>query len=301
MKFVIISVFLILFIFSCKEEKVNEVVINKIKSKKNNIDSSKQNKVPKVDKIIFYNFLDSTFKSKDYIHEAKELEASKVNDLLDLLYSDSSPRYLGAGTQVPAFHLFKNNKLVQIFHVDKIKNTYLLFKRFHVLKELDSIKLSTLLYEGEDIKSYYLEFENVNDARAILKSASLYDTPIIHSNEYAEPKWIQFEGEFVFSYHCLAKNQNNDSIFNLLETKLGKSNYNITYPQSLINKDSVKLSYRIYCNQNVYDNFKKEFNSFEYISSLNQFKPYFTLFCSESEYKKIKTSASTSDCCTTLK
>ena len=293
MKFIIISVFLTLIFFSCREESKNREVKDEIESTEYKIDSSENKLIPKIDKVIFYNVLDSSFYSNEYISEPKILEVSKIPELLELLYSESSPRYLGAGGQRPAFHLFNNNKHVQTFLIDKFKNSYHLFKHFHEVKKLDSIKLSVLLNEGINIKHYYLRFENVNDARVSLELADSSNLSIIHKNTYSEPKWIQFDGEFVFSYSCLLKDENSDSIFEVLKTKLDENKYEIAYPQSLREKDSVKLSYRIYSNNDTYTMFKTEFENFEYISTFKGFKPRFRLFCHESEYKKIKTRAST--------
>ena len=266
------------------------MVIDKIESKEHNIESTKHNKIPDVDQVIFYNFLDSTFKTNNHIPKAKILEVSKTPELLELLYSEHSPRYYGPARQQPAFHLFNNNKHVQTFLIDNLKNSYHLFKHFHIVKKLDSLKLASILNQGKSIKKYLLDFKNVNDARSTLETAYSNNLPVIHLNTYSLPKWIQFDGEFVFSYSCLLKEENNDSIFELLKTKLDESKYDITYPQSLEAKDSVKLSYRVYSNQSLYNKLKEEFKDYKYISTFKKFEPSFRLFCTESEYEKIKIS-----------
>ena len=64
--------------------------------------------------------------------------------------------------------------------------------------------------------------------------------------------------------------------------------YEITTPQTLCTNDSCKLTYRIYCNEGLYNNFKQNHHSNWKVSKYNLFKPIIHVYGKKKHIEKVK-------------
>ncbi|MFT5600005.1 MAG: hypothetical protein ACI9N1_000236 [Flavobacteriales bacterium] len=213
------------------------------------------------------------------------LDSNLINILKDSINTNPNYGYMPTTDSQGELHLYKKGCLVKSLGYLNMQGNTIVYDGHKKISKFKTNFIDTLS-TSNNLNRIVYNFESVSAGREALKFCQINEIPYQDGIRLFS-KWMEFDGEFIFSYSDLTQNRNDDSIEKMVQNDIPIEKFEITTPQSLSYYDSVKLTYRVYCDSNSYKNFITQEHRKIKFSEYKEFKPSLILYASEKSIPKI--------------